>query len=102
MNFMGLGIALRWIWGMLSTPIGGGKPSQKDQLIELLTAQANANQTMITNHMAHMQVAMESMSASQKETADSLRENTATLKEIRNSIENGNIRLAHIEGRLQI
>ena len=40
MNFMGIGVALRAIWGFLSMPLRGGAKSQKDQLIEILTSQA--------------------------------------------------------------
>lgn len=108
-NFMGIGVLLRSLWAFLSTPIGGGSRAQKDQLIEMLQTQNQTYQTFMGNHLAHMQASTEAIASAQKEmviaqkdTADSLRENTATLKEIRASMEAGNVRLAHIEGRLKI
>ena len=114
MNFMGIGMALRWVWGILSMPLGGGAPKRNELLDEMRASREQFQglvTTLLTNHLAHLDdrmqaqtVAMTEMTTTLKAVAESVGSLHGQIRgehdDLSKKMDNIDRELARIEGKI--
>ena len=107
MDFYAIGRFLKmlFMYPLFGSGNGGSKP-QQIQLIDLLKEQSCQNNLLLTNHITHLQGALEGNTCTLQEISRTCKEVSLTLQCIRAETKSDHDKysekLAHLEGRMGI